>query len=382
MTVTTQTASPPSTDRWSDVAGSLGEAIGSEAEDHDRTGRFVADAFDRIRAAGLLGAPVPEELGGGGASHAEACEVLRVLGRSCGSTAVTLSMHYHLVCTQLWRHRHGLPGEEVLRRVAAEDLMLISTGASDWLDSSGTVRRTEGGYIVSGRKSPSSGCPAGDVLVTSARWVDSPDGPQVIHCSVPFAADGVSIEETWDTLGLRATGSHTVVLDEVFVPDAAVSLIRPAGAWHPVFNAVLGTALPLIMAAYLGIADRAVDEALAVARSKADAPHLAPLVGTMLDHHAAADDALAAMVRRADDLHFDNTDDVGSYMLIRKTAAARGVEQTARTAVSVAGGLGYSRTSPLERLLRDAMGADFHPLPAAKQARFSGRVALGLDLSG
>ena len=110
------------------------------------------------------------------------------------------------------------------------------------------------------------------MLVTSFRWDDSPDGPQVLHGSVPFAADGVSIEPTWDTLGLRATGSHTVVLDGVFVPDEAVSLTRPADVWHPVWNIVLGAALPLIMAAYLGVADAAVDLALDGAAGRADAP--------------------------------------------------------------------------------------------------------------
>ena len=384
MTVT-ESATPlaassvPDASHWIAAAEEVAAAIEPAAAAHDRSGAFVSDAFERLRAAGLLRAPIPAELGGGGLTHGESVEVLRVLGRACGSTAVTLSMHYHLVATQVWRYRHGLPAEDVLRRIAERDLLLVSTGASDWLASSGTVERIDGGYRVWGRKSPASGAPVGDVLVTSLRWDDAPDGPQVLHASIPFTAPGVSVEETWDALGLRATGSHTVVLDGVFVPDEAVSLSRPADQWHPVWNAVVGTALPLIMAAYVGIADRAVTEALAVARRKAADPNVAPLVGELLSHHAVAEDALAAMVHRADDLRFDNTDDASLFALTRKTIVARAVEQTARTAIAVAGGLGYSRTGPFERLLRDAMGADFHPLPAAKQARFCGRLALGLD---
>jgi acyl-CoA dehydrogenase len=160
-------------------------------------------------------------------------------------------MHSHLVAAQVWRHKHDLPAP-VLSRVAAERLVLISTGAADWLASHGTASRTDGGYRVSARKSPSSGAPAGDVLVTSARWEDAPEGPQVIHFSVPFGAEGVSIEETWDTMGMRATGSHTVVLDDFFVPDAAVALTRPAGEWHPVFNTIIGAAMPLIMSSTPG----------------------------------------------------------------------------------------------------------------------------------
>jgi alkylation response protein AidB-like acyl-CoA dehydrogenase len=367
---------------WSEIAAGVGEEIEPLAEAYDRSGEFVHEQFRVLTEAGLLTAPVPEELGGGGASHAEACEILRVLGRSCGSTAVTLSMHYHLLCTQVWRYRHDLPAEAVLRRVADERLVLVSTGASDWLASSGTARRVEGGYRVSGRKAPSSGSPAGDVLVTSIRWDDAPGGPQVLHCSIPFADDGVSVDETWDTLGLRATGSHTVVLDDVFVPDAAVALTRPADRWHPIWNAVTGTALPLIMSAYLGIADRAVTEALEVARRKPASSHLAASVGEMQNHHAAAEDAVAAMVRNADDLRFEATDDIATYALTRKANAAEAVEQTARTAIEVAGGVGFSRSHPLERLWRDASGARFHPLPGSRQRELCGRVMLGLALEG
>ncbi len=52
------------------------------------------------------------------------------------------------------------------------------------------------------------------------------------------SAEGVSIERTWDTMGMRATGSETVVFDDVFVPDAAVALVRPCGQWHPVWGTV------------------------------------------------------------------------------------------------------------------------------------------------
>jgi acyl-CoA dehydrogenase len=144
-----------------------------------------------------------------------------------------------------------------------------------------------------------------------------------------------------------------------------------------VWNAVLGTALPLIMSAYLGIADRAVHEALAVAGTRADRPGTAGLVGTMLGHLAAAEDAVTAMVGRADDLWFANTDDIAAFALTRKTAAAEAVDATTRAAMDLAGGSGYQR-GPLERCHRDALGARYHPLPRATQIEFTGRVALGL----
>ena len=203
----------------------------------------------------------------------------------------------------------------------------------------------------------------------------------MLHGSVPFAADGVSIEKTWDTMGLRATGSHTVVLDDVFVPDAAVSLIRPADVWHPVWNAVIGAAMPLIMSAYVGIADAAVETALALVQGRTDA-HTIHLAGEMLNAHTVGVDLVAAMFESSADLGFANTDEHASTTLQRKTMAAEALIDTVRLAIELAGGAGYTRSTELERLYRDVHGALFHPLPRAKQLEFSGRLALGLSPIG
>ncbi len=321
---------------------------------------------------------MPVEFGGGGASHREMGDFLRELARHDPATAVALSMHAHLLATQVWRHHHGMDAQAVFRKVVDDRAVLVSTGASDWVGSNGSARRVDGGYRVSARKGPASGCEAGHVLVTSIRWDDAPDGPHVLHCSVPFSADGVSIDRTWDTLGLRATGSHTVVLDDVFVPDAAVSLVRSAEQWHPIWNTVLGAALPLIMSAYLGIADAAVALACAAASGRAESPTL-QLLGEMTNAHVAATDVVAAMFGDSDNLHFANTNEHASRTLARKTVATEALIDTVRLAIEVTGGQGYTRRSDLERLYRDIHGSLFHPLPRAKQTQFTGRVVLGLS---
>ena len=363
--------------RWPTTAHELVGPIASRAAEHDRDGTFVHDAMELLREHGLLAMLVPEALGGGGASHAEACAALCILAHGCPATALTLSMHSHLVAAQVWRHRRDLPAP-VLTRVADEQIVLVSTGAADWIDSSGTAIRVDGGYRVTGRKTPSSGSPAGDVLVTSVRWEDGPDGPQVIHAAVPFTAAGVSIDETWDTMGMRGTGSHTVVLDDVFVPDAAVSLTRPAGVWHPVWSTVLGAALPLIMASYVGVAEAAADRAIGLASRRAERPDIAPLVGRMLNRLTVAQDAVHAMIAASNDLRFDNTLEHASAVLSRKTIAAEAVTDTVRLAMEVGGGAAYSVAGGVERLFRDVHGALYHPLPTAQQERFTGRMALGL----
>jgi acyl-CoA dehydrogenase len=363
---------------WLRAARELAPELAARAEQHDRDGTFVAENFDLLRERGFLSMSIPRELGGGGATHAQTCAVLAELARACPSTALSFSMHSHLVAAQVWRHHRGMPAP-ALTRLVDEQLVLISTGASDWLKSSGSATKVEGGFRVSARKMPASGSPAGDVLVTSIRWDDAPDGPQVIHASIPFAAEGVGIVETWDTMGMRGTGSHTVVIEDVFVPDDAVALIRPAGAWHPVWSTVLGAALPLIMSCYVGLAEAAAERTVELVGSRADRPETAPLVGRMRNRLTAARDTVRAMIDASDDLRFENTTEHAAASLTRKTLAAESCIETVRLALEVGGGMAYSRRSGIERMFRDVHGALYHPLPAAQQERFTGRIALGLD---
>ena len=365
---------------WAEAARRVAEEIAPAASLHDRDNTFVAESIELARERGLVSMLVPAELGGGGASYAETCAALTILAQGCPATALTLSMHTHLVAAQVWRLHHDLPAP-VLRRVADERILLVSTGAADWVDSHGTATAVDGGFRVSARKSPSSGAPAGDVVVSSARWEGGPDGPQVLHFAVPFSAEGVRIETTWDTMGMRGTGSETVVFDDVFVPEAAVSLVRPAGQWHPVWNTVVGAAMPLIMAVYVGVAAAAADRTIEIVLGRSDGgladEVTSASIGRMLNELHSAQDSLAAMVRLTDDLHFANSDVLAADMLSRRTVVADAAIGTVRRALDAVGGAGFSTATGLERLYRDVHGALYHPLPAARQEVFTGRVALG-----
>ena len=266
--VVAQAQAPTRRTDWVAMARDVGPAFMARAADLDERDAFVAENYAELQAHRFFSAGVPAELGGGGASHPELCAMLRELARHCGSTALALSMHTHLLAFAVWRWRDGQPVEPLLRRVAQEQIVLVSTGASDWLDSSGTADKVEGGYRITGRKIFGSGSPAGTLLVTSAVYDDPADGPTVLHFPVPLAAEGVTVLDNWRTLGMRATGSNDVLLDNVFVPEGVVSLRRPKGQWHVVFNVVLTIALPLIMSVYAGVAEAASDLALGLAREK------------------------------------------------------------------------------------------------------------------
>ncbi|MGH3788169.1 MAG: acyl-CoA dehydrogenase family protein [Pseudonocardiaceae bacterium] len=370
---------------WVAMAREVGPAFAARAADLDERDAFVAENYAELMERRFLSAGVPAELGGGGASHLELCAMLCELARYCGSTALALSMHTHLLAATVWRWRQKQPVEPLLRRVAQEQIVLVSTGASDWLDSSGTAAKVEGGYRINGRKIFGSGSPVGTLLITSAVYDDPADGPTVLHFPVPIAAEGVSVLDNWRTLGMRATGSNDVLLENVFVPEGAVSLRRPKGQWHTFFNVVVTIALPLIMSVYTGVAQAASERALGIARKKSGRgldPHLPYLLGEMDNTLVTAQLAVQGMVDLCDNYRFEPTVQTANAVLIRKTVTANACIQTVEKAFEVVGGGAFFRSVGLERLLRDVHGGQFHPLQEKRQHLFTGRVALGLDPGG
>ncbi len=291
-----ETTERPLSRDYSAIAERLAADCAREAAELDRDETFVAGNYEKAKAAGLIDAGVPAELGGGGADVRALCDILRRLAHGCSSTALALSMHTHQVAFPAWRWHHQQATrdktEPLLRRIAAEKLVLLSSGGGDWIGGSGKAAPVEGGYRIIARKMFVSGAPAGDILMTSA--ISPEDGGTIIHFPCPMSAPEVTILDTWHTLGMRATGSHDVMIDGLFVPAEKVAVKRPQGRWHPLFF-MLGTiAFPLIYAVYLGIAERARDLAVGFASARPASPRLRDRAGRMDTALTPGDDRKAA----------------------------------------------------------------------------------------
>jgi alkylation response protein AidB-like acyl-CoA dehydrogenase len=364
---------------WKEVLAELGPRFAKRAAEYDISNEFVAENYAEMREQRLFSALVPTELGGGGFSYSEVCCLIRGLGRCCGSTALTFSMHAHLLSAALWGHRHGKPGEKLMRSVANGEKVLVSTGANDWLSSGGSLQRCDGGYLFTGSKPFASGCLAGDLLITSGQYNDPDAGLQVLHFSIPLSAVGIHVDRVWKTLGMRGTGSHTVVLENVFIPEQSITLRRLCGEYHQIWNVVLVVALPLICAAYVGVAEAAAEIARVEAANHREDGVTAVLIGEMENELTTAQIALDSMISNVNDLDVEPGIHQANRTLIRKTLVAEAVRRIASKALEAIGGRGYFRASGLERLLRDAEAAQFHPMPAKQQQRFTGRLAMGLD---
>jgi acyl-CoA dehydrogenase len=381
----TMPRSAPTNDRvrtdWTGVARELAPRFAARAAGHDDADAFVADNYAELRTRRLFSAGVPAELGGGGASHAELCEVLRLLAHGCSATALTLAMHTHQVLIPAWRWRHEPgAGEPLLRRVATEELILVTSGGSDWIAGSGRAEPVDGGYRVTARKVFASGSPAGDLFMTMAIYDDPRQGPTVLHIAVPLQAPGVTIHDNWRALGMRGTGSHDVTLDGVFVPEAAVGVRRPPGRWSPVWHVVATTALPLIYSVYVGVAEAARDLAVHAVAKRRDDAETQDDVGAMEVELATARLALNSMIDAAGGERMGP--EVTNQVLIGRRLAGRAAIRTVEAALEVVRGAGFFRPLGLERLFRDVQAARYHPVRGAVQRRYSGRLALGLDVNG
>ncbi|SDL04533.1 acyl-CoA dehydrogenase family protein [Aliiruegeria lutimaris] len=356
----------------------VGPAIESESARLDASEGFIGRNYDLLRERRVFSALIPQDYGGGGATHAEMCEFVRGLGRSCPSTALTLAMHQHLVSAAVANNRAGRPGRALLDKVVAAELILVSTGANDWLESNGSAKKVDGGYRVSAMKPFASGVGKGDVMVTSVSFDDPVEGPQVLHFPVPLDSEGITLLGDWQTLGMRATGSQTVRFEDVFVPDAAIAMKRPRGGFHPAFSVILTVALPLIMSAYLGTAEAAVAIALEKANNGRDDVSVQLLVGEMNNLLTTASIARNDLIRLCNNLDFQPTEGLAAEVLTRKTICANHVIATVEKSMELAGGAAFMRKTGIERFLRDAHGARYHPLPEKRQQVLTGRLQLGL----
>jgi len=355
--------------------------FGERAAGLEHSDEFVAANYDELRSSGMLAAGVPGELGGLGMEVPELAEILKAMARACPSTALAFSMHTHTVAVAAWRWKNQkAPVQPLLEKVARERVVLITSGGGDWLDSSGEAVPVDGGYRVSARKSFCSSAPAGDILVTSAVVKDGRGERQgeVIHFPVSLKAEGVRIEPTWKALGMRNTGSHDVLLQNVLVGEAAVQLRRPAGKWHPLFDVLCMLALPLIYSVYLGVAQGARERALEMVRKRKESEALHQALGEMENQLRAAELAHADWIAcaAAGKPGRDST----NRAMIDRTLTARGVLGTVEAAMNTAGGAAFYRCHGLEQLFRDAQGARFHQPQEGPQRQFTARTVLGLEI--
>jgi alkylation response protein AidB-like acyl-CoA dehydrogenase len=386
--------------RLVEVAEQLSEELATRAAEHDRAGSFPFEAIDALKAAGVFAAPVPVELGGLGVSSAHDSVVAASrLARGNASVAIGVSMHLVAVLNMERRRQVAVAaGAErrarafagSLKEIADDGVVLaaaISEPGQD-LTRPGTVAtRTESGWRIDGRKMFCTMSPAATDLYVSVTYADGDGVERYAYAMVPTDAPGVVVHDDWDALGMRASGSNSVSLEGVELPESGVRGGFRAGDPLPymernlvagLFHAAssLGIAESADAIARRGIAGRingdarprtqVADNAVDLAASRAILSRAAALI----DEHRAANPASDGSAEELRAL-FSEAQAAKAFV---NEAAARVVER----ALALSGGAGYVNGSPLARAYRDVKAGSFmHPLGANRAYDYLGRVALG-----
>jgi alkylation response protein AidB-like acyl-CoA dehydrogenase len=364
------------------------------APEYDRANEFFTDDFEELRARGYFKAAIPTELGGLGLDLAEINQLQRRIAYVAPATAVGVNMHHYFVglCADL--HRAGDPsGDWVLQQASAGRIFAAGHGEAGndvpVVLSTTRAERVEGGWVFTGHKIFGSLSPVWDLLGIHGMDVSDPDHPRIVHAFLDRQATGYRIEETWDTLGMRATSSHDTILEGAFVPDEAVILVCPAGfAGAGMFHVSLfAWALFGFAAVYSSIARRAFDDtvgtlhqrrSIAMERSMAHHPGVQHEVAEMRIH-------LEAMTAHLDRLCDDWAGGVdhGAEWPAKIIAGKHDVVNRAYAVVDIAldltGGAGIFKRNRIEQLFRDARLGRFHPGNDLLTHDLVGKMSLGID---
>ncbi len=362
-------------------------AIAEAAPRHDRDGSFPFESFENLHEERLLGLTARIEDGGSDAGLREVAGLIGEVGQACPSTALVLSMQLiHLKAAMRnpsWpEHLKVLLGRSAAGCGALVNALRVEpalgTPARGGLPET-TARRSAAGWSITGRKIYSTGSPGLRWMLVWAR-TDEAD-PRVGMFLVRAQSPGVSVVETWDQLGLRASGSHDVLLRDVEVPaDHAVDIRAPSAWGRPDSHQAAWNAAT-IGALYTGVARAARDWLVQFLRERAPSNLGAPLASLPRMQEAVGEiDALLATNRRLIDSigheHDQGSDAPPAEYGLMKTVMAENAIDAVQRAIRLTGNHGLARANPLERHLRDVLCSRIHtPQPDAAYLA-AGRAAL------
>lgn len=357
------------------TAEALAAGFAQTAPQHDREGSFPHEHFEAMRGAGYHAAAVPEEYGGPGHGLDDLVLAQMALGRGDGATALSVGMHHMVVGTEAAQRRWpDALRERVFREVTEHGALLNNIASEPEMGSPRGGGRPAtsltpdgaGTWRLDGRKDFSTLSPALTYAIVFASVQDgSGDTARVlVRCDAP----GVGIEETWDSMAMRSTGSHDMTFKGVRVTDDDFVGRRPHGeppppgrpeAWFPL----------LVAAANLGVAYAARDYAVRFAQTRqptgapapiAKIPHVREQVARM---EAALTAARTVLLTTAEDFqhHPEHDRDLAVQIPIAKRLATESAVQVTDLAMRVVGGVGLHRSEPLERYFRDVRSGLVNP---------------------
>ena len=386
------------------VAEELSGGLAARAAEHDRDGTYPFEAIDALKGAGYFAAPVPVELGGLGVSSAHDLVVASSrLARGDASVAIGVNMHLVAVLNMERRRQVAVAaGAErrargfasSLEQIARDGVVLaaaISERGQDLTRPGTRASRTGSGWRIEGRKMFCTMSPAATDLYVAVTYANGEGTERYAYAMVPTDAPGVVVHDDWDALGMRASGSNSISLEGVELPESGVRGGFRAGDPLPYIERNLVSGL-FHAAASLGIAESAdaVARGGIAGRINGDARPRMLAADNAVDLAAARGVISRAAVlidehRGANPASDGSAEELAALFAEAQAAKAFVGEAATRVvdrALALSGGAGFLNGSPLARAYRDVKAGSFmHPLGANRAYDYLGGVALGEEAS-
>jgi alkylation response protein AidB-like acyl-CoA dehydrogenase len=408
--MTTMATPTERTRRLLKLAAEHADDFATRADEHDRENTFPFENFEKLKASGYTNLPIAEELGGLGGTLLDFCLCQERLAQGCASTALAVNMHLFAIGSMMEGLSSSGAAETdpaVVARVAqakmmaamlAQGKLIIGGGFTEaeiggnWgFPTTTAVRQAhegQAGYVLNGRKTFTSLAPIIDVFSINTSTTDD-DGNQVIGLfSVPRATPGIEIVETWDSMSMRATASHDMVIKDAWVPEQMLVATRQPGDTDVGANVLLSWFCCSIASVYLGVATAARNFAVDWARTRKPVIFERPIghfpgvqfhVADMEVELAAAralvrqtaEEWMAGGLRSRDDL---------ARIVLTKLHATNTAVRVVDQAMSIVGAPGIFRRHPMQRFYRDVRPGPFHPMTNDVAKELIGKTALGIPM--
>ena len=353
-----------------DLVDTLAAVFAQRAAEYDRNASIGFDNLADLRAAGLLALAVPRAWGGEGADLGRVMDVVARIARADPSTALILGMQFihsaGSAASPLWP---AAVRDEVLHSVVRTGALInalrvepeLGTPARGGIPAT-RVRRVGGRWLLSGRKIFSTGSAA---LHWGIVWAATEeDTPRIGQILVPLNSPGVRIEKSWHHLGMRASGSDTVVFEDVDIPERyLIGFDAPVGAEREPPTVALWHVL-VVPALYNAIAQSARDWLVAFLQNRVPTALGRPL-STLTRFHAVLGeiDGLLlcnrALLERGIGLKVSDANALSEGRQIKRLVTENAITLVSR-AVEVTGNPGLSQDNPLERHYRDVLCGRVH----------------------
>jgi alkylation response protein AidB-like acyl-CoA dehydrogenase len=336
------------------------DKIAPNAAHVDETGEYPWENFKACAELELFGLGVPPTYGGAGADHVTFAVMIEEVARVCGSTSLMLAIN-GLSTTPIINWASEELKEKYLPRMATGEIqgsycLSEADAGSDAAAMKARARRQGDSYVLSGSKHWITNAGISDVYVVFAK-TDPSAGAHGVSCFVVERQHGLQIGKLESKMGMRASPTAEILLDDVVVP--ASNRIGEEGQGFRIAMHTLDRSRPTIAAQAVGIAQGAIDAATGYLKERQAFGHpIAEFQGLqfMLADMAMRTEAARALTYRASAM-IDDGDPMGELTAAGAAAkcfASDTAMAVTTDAVQLFGGNGYTRDFPVERMMRDA----------------------------